>query len=166
MSNEIVNMNELLQVTQNTAMSVSSISEQMGLVVSRVNQNTKRIIALEDRITSHERTEVVNRAQANRLHEAIQSRATFLLGIEFEGGVVSDDSVPDEVRYRSAFINKCHVDARRHSKLGKPYYATLKVDFDETLAYIESWVPEVTGGTEGYKHYLDVRREERMKKSA
>lgn len=164
MSNEIVNMNELLQVTQNTAMSVNSLSEQMGLMVGRVNENTKRIVALEDRMTSHERSETITRIQDKRLVSEIHSRVAYLLKIEYEGGRVADNSVSDDINYRGAFINRCYVDARNKSKLGQPHYATLKVDFDEVLEYVSSWVPEVEGGTEGYKHYLDIRREERMKK--
>lgn len=157
---------DLLKVVQLTAMNVNGISKQMGLVLDKIDGHDKRITALEDRMDSHERTEVVNRAQANRIHDAIRDRVTYVLGLDTDGGMVSEDSIPDEVRYRSAFINKCHVDARRHSKLAKPYYATLKVDFDEVMQYISAWYPEVRGKTEGYKRYLDIRREERRKARA
>lgn len=34
------------------------------------------------------------------------------------------------------------------------------------MEYIEAWEPEVAGGIDGYKHYLDIRREEREKNNA
>lgn len=158
--------NDIMKMMQLAAMNINGLSQQMGLVLDKVNAHEERIIAIEDRLTNHERTEVVNRAQANRLQAEVHSRVNYLLDIEFEGGKVADESVTDDVNYRGGFIARCYADARHHSKMGSPYYATLKVDFDEVMQYLEAWVPEVEGGVEGYKQYLDIRREERMKKSA
>jgi len=162
MSND-VDMNGLLKVTQNTAMNVSSLSEQMGLVVNRVNDNTKRIVALEDRMNAHERTETINRSQARRIRKSVIERVNSLLGIKYEGGKVADDCVKMDMFYRGGFISRCYTDAKNHSKMGGSYTETLKVDFNEVIEYIDSWKPEVEGGTEGYMHYLDIRREEREK---
>lgn len=162
MSND-VDMNGLLKVTQNTAMNVSSLSEQMGLVVNRVNENTQRIVALEDRMNAHERTETINRSQARRIRKSVIERVNSLLGIKYEGGKVADDCVKMDMFYRGGFISRCYTDAKNHSKMGGSYTETLKVDFNEVIEYIDSWKPEVEGGTEGYMHYLDIRREEREK---
>lgn len=162
MSND-VDMNGLLKVTQNTAMNVSSLSEQMGLVVNRVNENTQRIVDLEDRMNAHERTETINRSQARRIRKSVIERVNSLLGIKYEGGKVADDCVKMDMFYRGGFISRCYTDAKNHSKMGGSYTETLKVDFNEVIEYIDSWKPEVEGGTEGYMHYLDIRREEREK---
>lgn len=162
MSND-VDMNGLLKVTQNTAMNVSSLSEQMGLVVNRVNENTRRIVDLEDRMNAHERTETINRSQARRIRKSVIERVNSLLGIKYEGGKVADDCVKMDMFYRGGFISRCYTDAKNHSKMGGSYTETLKVDFNEVIEYIDSWKPEVEGGTEGYMHYLDIRREEREK---
>ena len=164
MSNTSMDMNTLLKVTQNTAMSVNGLAEQMGLVVNRVNENTQRIIALEDRMTSHERTETINRAQARRIKKSVIERVNKVLDIKYEGGKVADECVRVDVLYRGGFISRCYTDAKNHSKMGGSYTETLKVDFDEVIEYIDAWKPEVEGGVEGYKHYLDIRREEREKK--
>jgi len=166
MSDKNMDMNALLKVTQNTAMSVSGLAEQMGLVVNRVNENTQRIVALEDRMTSHERTETINRAQARRIKKSVIERVNTLLGIKYEGGKVADECVKVDVLYRGGFISRCYTDAKNHSKMGGSYTETLKVDFDEVIEYIDAWKPEVEGSIEGYKHYLDIRREERQKKNA
>jgi len=166
MANDGMNMDALLKVTQNTAMSVSGLAEQMGLVVNRVNENTQRIISLEDRMASHERTETISRAQARRIKKSVIERVNKLLGIEYEGGKVADKCVKADVLYRGGFISRCYTDAKNHSKMGGSYTETLKVDFDAVLEYIAAWQPEVEGGVDGYLHYLDIRREERQKKSA
>lgn len=150
-----MDMNALLKVTQNTAMSVSGLAEQMGLVVNRVNENTQRIISLEDRMTSHERTEVVNRMEANNIHSAIHERVKHLLGIDGEEEIDEDEYHFISVNYWQGFITALYGDARKHSKLGKPYYATLHIDYEEVMAYIASWFPK--RGVKGQKEYLDKR---------
>lgn len=155
MSKANMDVNALLKVTQNTVMNVSGLSEQMGLVVNRVNENTQRIIALEDRMTSHERTEVVNRLEANNIHTAIQERVKFLLGIDGENELSEDEYHFISVNYYQGFITALYGDARKNSKLGKPYYATLHIDYDEVMTYINSWFPK--RGVEGHKAYLDKR---------
>lgn len=159
MANDM-DMNALLKVTQNTAMSVSGLSEQMGLVVNRVNENTQRIIALEDRMASHESTEVVNRMEANNIHTAIQTRVKHLLGIDGEEEISEDEYHFISVNYYQGFITALYGDARKHSKLGRPYYATLHIDYEEVMTYINAWFPK--RGVEGQKAYLDKRH--RMKK--
>ena len=158
--------NDLMKMVQLTAMNVNSISEQMGLVLTKVNNHDDRIVALEDRMTTHERTETINRAQQRRIRKSVVDRVNKLLGIEYEGGKVADRCVKTDVLYRGGFISRCYTDAKNHSKMGGSYTETLKVDFDAVLEYIDSWKPEVDGGVDGYIHYLDIRREERQKKSA
>ncbi len=169
MSNEIttstITDNDLLKSVQLTAMSVNAISEQMGLVLSKVNSNTDRIIALEDRMANHEQTETINRAQSRRIRKAVMSRVNDVLKIKFEGGKVAEESIATDVLYRGGFISRCYTDAKNHSKMGESYTETLKVDFNEVMEYIESWKPEVDGGINGYMHYLDIRREEREKRN-
>lgn len=166
MGNEIINMDQLLQITQNTAMSVSAQSKQMGLILDNINDMKQDMSVIKDEmeVLKHETT--VNRHQVTRLQNAIYQRVAKLLGLQFDGGRVADQSIVTDMRYRSKFISRCYVDARRKSKLGTPCYATLKCDFQETLDYIEAWEPEVKGGVEGYKDYLDMRREERESRIA
>lgn len=167
--NQIMSASEfedIKQVMQLTAMNVNGISEQMGLMLTKVNDHDERIVALEDRITNHERTETINRAQARRIKKAVIEQVNKLLGIKYEGGKVADECVKVDMLYRGGFISRCYTDAKNHSKMGGSYTETLKVDFDEVMNYIESWKPEVEGGTKGYKRYLDIRREEREKKQS
>lgn len=166
MSAEIINMDQLLQITQNTAMSVSAQSKQMGLILGNINDLKQDVSAIKDEmeVLKHETT--VTRNQANRLQTAIHQRVNLVLGIQFSGGKVANEFIDVDKKYRGGFISRCYWDARRKSRLGTPYYTTLRCDFQETLDYIEAWEPEVEGGVEGYKDYLDDRREERKTQKA
>ena len=166
MANETFDMNQLLQITQNTAMSVNAQSKQMGLILGTVEELKQDVgeIKNEMEVLKHETT--VTRFQANRIQSAIHTRVAEILKLEFDGGKVADGSIKTDAKYRGGFISRCYTDARRKSKLGTPYYATLRCDFNEVIEYVAAWVPEVSGGVDGYKRYLDIRREERQKKSA
>lgn len=166
MSNETVDMGQLLQITQNTAMSVSAQSKQMGLVLSTVEDLKQDVSSIKGDIDTLKQETTVTRFQANRIQSAIHNRVAGLLKLKFDGGKVADDSIATDQKYRGGFISRCYTDARRKSKLGTPYYMTLRCDFNEVMEYIEAWEPEVSGGKDGYKHYLDIRREEREKKNA
>ena len=156
--------NDLMQVVRLTAMNVNSISEQMGLALKKIDDHSNRISHLEDRLTRHEQTETINRAECRRIRKAVMNRVNNVLKIEFDGGKVADKCIETDVLYRGGFISRCYTDAKNHSKMGESYSETLKVDFNEVIEYIESWHPEVEGGVDGYKRYLDIRREERQKK--
>lgn len=160
----IAENNDLMQVVQLTAMNVNGISEQMGLLLKKVNGHDSRITDLENRMDKHERTETINRAECRRIRKAVMNRVNTLLEIEFNGGKVADSSIKADVLYRGGFISRCYTDAKNHSKMGESYSETLRVDFDEVIAYIDAWQPEVEGGKDGYMRYLDIRREERQKK--
>lgn len=97
--------------------------------------------------------------------KAVMNRVNEVLKIDFEGGRVADDSIITDQLYRGGFISRLYTDAKNHSKMGESYTETLKVDFGEVMDYIGAWEPEVDGGTDGYKHYLDIRREERSKRN-
>lgn len=167
MGNEItqVDMDSLLKVTQNTAMSASALSESLGIVTRRVAENTQRIATLESRMDSHERTETIGRAECRRIRKAVMARVNEVLEIKFRGGKVADESVADDMRYRGGFIARLYTDAKNHSRMGESYTETLKVDLEEVMDYISKWGPEVEGDIEGYKQYLDIRRDERRKHS-
>ena len=157
---------DLMQIVRLTATNVNGISEQMGLVLRKINDNSNRIAFIEDELVGIKQTTVIDRSQRRRIRKAVISRVNKVLKIKFEGGKVARESVATDVLYRGAFISRLYSDAKNHSKMGDSYYDTLKVDFDEVMEYIESWYPEVDGGADAYKHYIDIRREERSKSAA
>lgn len=166
MSNEITltDASDLLKVAQSTAMSVSMQAKQMGIMLDRISDHERKLTELEDRIIVTEQETTISRAQCRRIRKAVVNRVNAVLKIKLDGGKVADESVATEVRYRGGFISRLYTDAKNHSKMGESYTETLKVDFNEVMDYINAWEPEVDGGTEGYKRYLDIRREERAKR--
>ena len=157
---------DLLRLAQLNTVNINGLSQQMGLMNDRMDQLVSRMDGHDNRLGVLEHNTTINRAESKRISKAVRSRVNFLLKIEFEGGRVADSSIATDQLYRGKFISRCYTDAKNHSKMGDSYPETLKVDFNEVLEYIEAWVPEVDGGVEGYKRYLDIRREEREKKSA
>lgn len=151
---------DLLQIVRLTAMNVNGMSQQMGLLNARMNTMGERMGKIEERQDKLDAEMTVTRAQAARIKKAIHSRVAYVLKLEYDGGRVGDRWIGKDKRYRGAFLTRAWVDAKYRSKCGDPYYTTLKADFAEVMDYIDAWEPEVKGGVEGYKHYLDVRHKE------
>lgn len=152
--------NELMRLA---TMNISNLGEQMGLLNRRVGEQNARIADLESRMTAHEQTETVNRPQLRNLKRAVIGRVNYLLGIEFTGGRTDDEDVPYEMRYRGGFIARCYCDCKRADLMGESVGDTLRTKYDACMEYIGAWTPQVDNGVDGYKKYLDIRREERGK---
>lgn len=157
---------DLLKIAQLNTMNINGLSQQMGLVNARLNEHEQKLSNLENRVAVREQREILNSAQCRQMRRAVICRVNSVLGIEFDGKRVADKSVKTDVLYRGGFISRLYADAKAHSKMGESYRDTLQVDYDEVMDYINAWYPEVEGKTDGYKHYLDIRREERQKHSA
>ena len=156
---------DLLKLAQLNTMSINGLSKQMGLMSDRIDEMASRMDGHDNRLDVLEHNVTINRAESRRIRKAVMSRVNYLLEIKFEGGKVAKESIATDQLYRGPFISRCYTDAKSHSKMGDSYPETLKTDFNEVLEYIEAWTPEVDGGVEGYKRYLDIRREERMKRN-
>jgi hypothetical protein len=165
MSNEITTPDsDPMKALQLAAMNINGLSQQMGLVVARMDAQDQRIAKVEEDFITIKAEQTITRAQCRRIRKAVMNRVNGVLKIEFEGGRVADSSIVTDKLYRGGFISRLYTDAKNHSKMGESYTETLKVDFNEVMDYINAWEPEVDGGTEGYKRYLDIRREERAKR--
>lgn len=160
--------NELMDIVRQTALNVAGVSEQMGILQNSVKGIKLELISVKEDLASYKaRTDTrmqnyedcvrVTRTQAQDIRNAIHARAAELLDITYENGiVVGETALHNDKYYRSGFISKCYTDARKQSRLGTPYYETLKRDYRDVLDYINEWVP--LAGIEGYKVYLDARR--------
>lgn len=165
MSNEItIPDSDPMKALQLAAMNINGLSQQMGLVVARMDAQDQRIAKVEEDFITIKAEQTITRAQCRRIRKAVMNRVNGVLKIAFEGGRVADSSIVTDQLYRGGFISRLYTDAKNHSKMGESYTETLKVDFNEVMDYINAWEPEVDGGTEGYKRYLDIRREERAKR--
>lgn len=154
-------MNEIMQALQLSAMTSQRVSEQMGIVVDKVNILEGKVIGLEQDFQTFKDNEKINRSQGKNISRAVRGRVNTILKIRFDGGRVADDSIETDQKYRGGFIARCYTDAKSAGVMAECYWETPKRDYDRCLEYIEAWVPQVDGGTAKYKEYLDIRREER-----
>lgn len=168
--NEIMNMDDITKALSLAAVTSQRISEQMGLVNARIDATESKIDKLiekqdatDRRMKNYEDRLHVTRSQRKRIKQAAHNRVEYLLGMRKEGGVLDRQSLFADKYYRKAFIGKCYTDARRESRLGDSIEETLVRDFEEVIDYIGTWTPAVSFegriGVEGYKAYLDARRE-------
>ena len=156
--------NELMEVVKQTAFNVAGISEQMGILTNSVRElkleqtkQAKNIEAINNRMQNYEDSVRVTRSQAQNIRNSVHARAAQLLNIHYKDGIITDETgLYNDKYYRSGFISRLYVDARKQSRLGTPYSETLRRDYEECLKYISEWNPPT--GTDGYKAYLDARR--------
>lgn len=155
---------ELMNVVKQTAFNVATISDQMGIITSEVKNLKLEQIRLADgldkvnsRMQKYEDNVRVTRHQAQNLRNTIHAKAATLLEIEYKDGIITTErGLYNDKYYRSGFISRLYVDARKQSRLGTPYTETLQRDYEECLKFIADWNPPT--GVEGYKRYLDARR--------
>lgn len=147
---------ELLEISRNSLQGIMRLSEQMGLLDSRMTSLEDKTTGIETRMQTYEDALRVSRSQADTIRRAIHQRAADVLGIHYKDGIVTDDSIRSDTLYKPGFVSKLYSDARKFSMLGTPYYETARRDYGAVLNYIDGWMPQV--GVEGYKSYLDARR--------
>ena len=130
--------NDVMEMLRITAFNSKQLSEQMGLVVSKISDMDTRVAGIEDRMQKYEDRVRVSRSQSQAIRTTIHKRVDEILHIEHEGGTVKDVSIGKDLRYKGGFISRCYKDARDKSRLGTPYYETLTRDFDEVMEYIKT----------------------------
>jgi hypothetical protein len=156
-------MDNITEIVNQTAMNLSSVSKQMGLVVSQVqaltthqNEQDIRMDQIEANMQKYEDRIRLTREQSRTIRNAIHKRASEVLGIERdESGRVKDECIVTDVKYFGKFVSRIYRDARCNSKLGTPYTETYQKDYIETLDYIHDWAP--VEGVSGLKDYFDKR---------
>lgn len=161
MSNEIVDMDQLLKIVQNTAMNVSVQSEQMGLVLGAVNdmkQDLNKVKGelggvVED-VRGLKEDQFVDLICADNIRISAQNKVAQLLNIEFdERGGVTEESMYVYKKYFGKFVGRLHVDARHAGLEGPRIYATPRKNYHALIDFINEWVPK--RGVEGLKSYYD-----------
>lgn len=160
--NEMMAPADMIKMMEMTTMNISNMSKQMGVLSTQVTENANEIASIKAWMQKHEAKETVDRIDARRIKSAIHARVNKVLEIEYRDGVVTSDSLYADKYYKPGFLSRCYADARKYSRLGTPYYTTLLRDVEETISYIEKWVPEMSydgfTGVEAYKRYLNARR--------
>lgn len=164
MANEITELDQIVNAMKLAAMTAREHSEQLGLILANQKKQDENIEDLRNSVTmiNHRMQNYEDRIRCDRnmsrnIRNSIHARSAELLNIVYVDGIIRDPvGLHNDKYYRSGFISRCYVDARKHSKLGTPYTETYQRDYQEVLDYIAKWQPPT--GVEGYKSYLDARR--------
>ena len=105
-------MNEVMEMMNQAALNISTISEQMGIVAGQIKSlNAKqidhnRITDLENWKAHHIETERVSRDQARRIRGAVHARVNHVLGIEMNGGLVKKEHMSIDKKYRGGVLQQ------------------------------------------------------------
>ena len=165
MGNEIATSNQMTDIMnalQNAAYISENTSRQMGLLNERVAEHDRQLMDLTHRMEVRESRETVDRDQADRIRMAVHDRVYKLLEIERENGHAVGHCIKDYKNYFRPFVQSCYGDCKAKGRMGKPYWQTLAIDYDDVITFINSWFPR--GGVNDYKNYLDNLHEDSPKK--
>lgn len=161
MSNELDQINSIVQ---QTAFTVKAISEQMGIVESKVKNHENRITTLEER-TESQYKEFVNFKEIVKENEYIEPEKVEKLKVAMGNRVVDllsplDLSKSEFGEYYGKFMSKFWWDCKKHSyAVGKAGVYTKQKHYKLLMEYIGEWIPEGYGSAEGYIAHLRVKKQ-------
>ena len=150
-SNVNYDMQQLMNITGQTAMNINNMSRQLGVVASAVDSIRTDVDGLTDRMNNLEQKEEVTTEQAATINRVIRKRIGDILGNNEE----------DLAKYRRIFSASLYRDARRCAGLGISYQATKKENYQRVLDFAEAWIPAC--GCAELKRKADLKAEARQK---
>ena len=125
-------MQQLMNITGQTAMNVSNMSKQLGVVACAVNTLTDDVNTMKDDIAQLKMNEEITTTQQETIISLAKRRVLEIIG-----------NNPLEIqKYMRIFIQKLYADARREAGLGSKIARTKKRDYQRVLDYIEGWNPK------------------------
>ena len=130
-TNEKFDMQQLMNITGQTAMNLNNMSKQLGIVASAVNSLTDDVSTIKDDIFQLKMNEEITTTQQETIIELARKRVLEIIG---------DD--PLEVKkYFKIFIQRLYKDTRQNAGLGSKIARTKKCDYQRCIDYIEAWIP-------------------------
>lgn len=152
--NETFDMQQLMNITGQTALNVNAISKQLGIVASAVDGIRSDVDALTERMDNVEKKEEITSQQAATLNRVIHKRVYDVIG----------DNMDEYTKYSKIFHASLYTDARKYAGMGNSYRATRKENFQRVIDYVEAWIPSC--GVIALKNKADQRAEARRKARA
>lgn len=130
-TNENFDMQQLMNITGQTAMNLNNMSKQLGVVASAVNSLTDDVSTIKDDIFQLKMNEEITTTQQETIIELARKRVIEIIG---------DD--PLEVKkYFKIFIQRLYKETRQNAGLGSKIARTKKCDYQRCIDYIEAWIP-------------------------
>lgn len=130
-TNTNFDMQQLMNITGQTAMNLNNMSKQLGVVASAVNSLTDDVSTIKDDIFQLKMNEEITTTQQETIIELARKRVIEIIG---------DD--PLEVKkYFKIFIQRLYKETRQNAGLGSKIARTKKCDYQRCVDYIEAWIP-------------------------
>ena len=124
-------MQQLMNITGQTAMNINNMSRQLGVVASAVNTLTDDVNSMKDDIEQLKMNEEITTTQQETIIVAAKRRVLEIIGND-----------PLEIKkYMKIFIQKLYKETRQEAGLGSKIARTKKCDYQRCLDYIEAWNP-------------------------
>ena len=124
-------MQQLMNITGQTAMNINNMSRQLGVVASAVNTLTDDVNSMKDDIYQLKQNEEITTTQQETIIVSAKRRVLEIIG-----------SDPLEIKkYMKIFIQRLYKEARQDAGLGSKISRTKKCDYQRCIDYIEAWIP-------------------------
>ena len=150
-NNKNFDMQQLMNITGQTALNINNMSKQLGIVASAIDTIRTDVDGLTGRMDRLEQKEEITTQQASTINRAVRKRVGDILGNNEE----------DLAKYRRIFSASLYGDARKYAGLGNTYPATKKENFQRVIDYVESWIPSC--GCSELKRKADDKAKARIK---
>ena len=130
-NNENFDMQQLMNITGQTAMNVNNISRQLGVVAMAVNTLTDDVNSMKEDIFQLKENEEITTTQQEMINELAKKRVLEIIGND-----------PLEIKkYFRIFVQRLYKDTRQNAGLGSKIARTKKCDYQRCVDYMEAWIP-------------------------
>lgn len=130
-NNENFDMQQLMNITGQTAMNVNNISRQLGVVAMAVNTLTDDVNSMKEDIFQLKENEEITTTQQEMINELAKKRVSEIIGND-----------PLEIKkYFRIFVQRLYKDTRQNAGLGSKIARTKKCDYQRCVDYMEAWIP-------------------------
>ena len=125
-------MQQLMNITGQTAMNINNMSRQLGVVASAVDNLTYDVNSMKDDIYQLKLNEEITSIQKDTIKLAALKKVIRYIG----------DDPEEKEKYFKIFIHRLYADTRRNAGLNSRIEMTKKRDYQRCLDYIEAWNPD------------------------
>lgn len=144
-------MQQLMNITGQTALNVNQMSKQMGILTSTINDIQDNLGNLTNRMDAIENTQEITTTQVDVITEMARKRVVQIIG---------DDSL-EMTKYFRIFVQNLYKDARKYAGLSHRIERTQKHNYQRILDYIEAWNPQC--GCASLRNRADQNAKARLK---
>lgn len=144
-------MQQLMNITGQTAMNLNNMGKQLGIVTTAVNGLTDDVNIIKAKIEKIEFNEEITTDQNNAIIETAKKRVCQIIG----------GDAFEIKKYFRIFVMRLYTDARKYAGLGSKISRTRKGAFQRCINYIEAWIPSC--GCAKLKSEADEKAEAKRK---